>query len=349
VLSQLARAYLDAGYNHDAKEAFEHVTEMTPNDAGAWEALGRVWKRDWLMTLAPKSRDKAVHYLQQAVWLDASRAQAWTLLAVLRTEQGDARGAGLAAKAALAAAPESTDVTLANAYLAYRAGRLASAESLFTAAIPRLPRALALRFRDVTPLLPPQDGEELQQLSPAEHAEQVRRFWSVSDPDPTTRENEARLEYWSRIAHASLLFSDSWSRTGTCAPSSTSATARPEASRISPWASRSRGAPIRTTISSWTRSAKAACTRRAASARPFRCGIRSTPSSGHIPTSACSSCSRTAPSRSTTSCRGTRTPRPIRRPIRRSSRAAGCSPPRVAEACSRRCRPASVRSRSRPR
>ena len=210
VLSQLALAYLDAGYNHDAKELFEHITEMTPNDAGAWEALGRVWKRDWLMTLAPKSRDKAVQYLQQAVWLDASREHAWTLLAVLRMEQGDAGGAGLAASAALAASPESTDVTIANAYLAYRTGRLAAADSLFAAAIPRLPRSLALRFRDVTPLLPPQEGEDLQQLSPAEHAEQVRRFWSVSDPDPTTRVNEARLEYWSRIAHASLLFSDSW-------------------------------------------------------------------------------------------------------------------------------------------
>jgi GWxTD domain-containing protein len=210
VRSQLAHAYLDAGYNHDAKELFEHLAEQWPDSADAWEGLGRVWKRDWLATLAPESRHKAVSYLERAVRADPSHAPSWTLLAVLRMEQGDVRGAGLAAEAALAASPESTDVRLVNAYVAYRTGRLASAESLFAATIPRMPRSLAVRFRDISPLLPPQDGEELQQLSPAEHAEQVRRFWSVTDPDPTTRVNEARLEYWSRIAHASLLFSDRW-------------------------------------------------------------------------------------------------------------------------------------------
>ena len=208
--SQLAHAYLDAGYNHDAKELFEHITEMAPDSSDAWDGLGRVWKRDWLATLARPSLDKAIGYLEQAVRLDPTRAQAWTTLAVLRVQKGDLRGAGLAAGSAQAAAPESTEATLASAYLEYRIGHLADAESLFTIAIARLPRSLALRFRDITPLLPPQDGEELQSLSPAEHAERVRRFWSASDPDPTTRVNEARLEYWARIAHATLLFSDSW-------------------------------------------------------------------------------------------------------------------------------------------
>ena len=210
VLSQLAHAYLDAGYNHDAKELFEHITEMAPDSSDAWDGLGRVWKRDWLATLAPKSLDKAVGYLEQAVRLDPARAQAWTTLAVLKVEQGDAASAARAADAALSVAPDSGETTLASAYLAYRAGRLASAESLFTVAIARMPRSLALRFRDITPLLSPQDAEELQDLPPVEHAENVRRFWSASDPDPTTRVNEARLEYWARIAHASLLFSDSW-------------------------------------------------------------------------------------------------------------------------------------------
>jgi GWxTD domain-containing protein len=210
ILTQLAHAYLDAGYNHDAKELFEHLTEMAPDDADGYDGLGRVWKRDWLATLAPKSLDKAIGYLEHATKLDPVLASAWTTLAVLRVERGDMQGAGLAAGSARAAAPESTGATLASAYLAYRIGHLADAESLFTLALARLPRSLALRFGDITPLLPPQAGEKLQSISPAEHAEQVRRFWSASDPDPTTRVNEARLEYWARVAHASLLFSDSW-------------------------------------------------------------------------------------------------------------------------------------------
>src|SRR5262245_42192477 len=40
VLSQLGHAYLDAGYDHDAKELFEHITELAPRDPDAWESLG---------------------------------------------------------------------------------------------------------------------------------------------------------------------------------------------------------------------------------------------------------------------------------------------------------------------
>jgi GWxTD domain-containing protein len=133
--------------------------------------------------------------------VDAARRSARGAGGRARRPARSRRGAG--------SIPESTDAELANAYVTYRSGRLARAESLFTVAIPRLPRSLSARFADISPLLPPQDGEDLEQLSPAQRAEQVRRFWSSGDPDPTTRVNEARLEYWARIAHATLLFSDS--------------------------------------------------------------------------------------------------------------------------------------------
>src|SRR5262249_54524303 len=99
---------------------------------------------------------------------------------------------------------------LAGGYLAYRAGRLATAESLFTLALARMAPRLAARFRDVTPLVPAGEGDAFADMSPAQRAEYARRFWSLSDPDPTTRVNEARLEYWARVAHATLLYSDTW-------------------------------------------------------------------------------------------------------------------------------------------
>jgi GWxTD domain-containing protein len=58
------------------------------------------------------------------------------------------------------------------------------------------------------PLLPPDDGEALATMDEPARADYERRFWSRTDPDPTTPENEARLEYWSRVAHAGLLFLD---------------------------------------------------------------------------------------------------------------------------------------------
>ena len=210
VLGALGHAYLDAGFTHAACETFEHVTQQDPRNADAWQGLGQVWKRDWLATLAPASLLQSIECFGNAARLEPSRADAWTTLAVLRVEQGDARGAGLCAQLALAADPDRGGPPLAAAYLAYHAGRLPEAESLFTVALPRLAPRLSARFRDISPLLPVQDGEDLAEMTPPLRAETVRRFWSASDPDPTTPTNEARLEYWARVAHAVLLFSDAW-------------------------------------------------------------------------------------------------------------------------------------------
>lgn len=210
VLRALGLAYLDAGFTHGAQETFERLTKDHPGDADAWRGLGLAWKRDWLATLAPASLQSAVECLGNAARLEPGRAETWATLAVLRVEQGDLRGAGLSAGRALAADPERGESSLAGAYLAYRAGRVALAESLFSVTLPRLAPRLAARFRDITPLVPEADGDALAELPPTERAEFTRRFWSAADPDPTTPANEAKVEYWARIAHAVLLFSDSW-------------------------------------------------------------------------------------------------------------------------------------------
>ena len=210
VLRELGRAYLDAGFTQAAAGAFERITKDHPDDADAWEGQALAWKRDWLVTLAPSSLQLAVEYFGNATRLAPERARTWAMLAVLRIEQGDPRGAGLSAQRALAEGPETSEASLVGAYLAYRAGRVALAESLFIATFPRLAPRLAARFRDVTPLVTAADSEELEELSPQARDEYARRFWSAADPDPTTTANEARVEYWARVAHATMLFSDSW-------------------------------------------------------------------------------------------------------------------------------------------
>lgn len=209
-LLPLGHAYLDAGFAHSAAETFERITRERPMLAEGWEGLGLAWKRDWLATLAPSSLQQAVECFGNAARLDPARARTWAVLAVLRVEQGDLRGAGLSAERALATDSVTTEASLVGAYLAYRAGRVALSESLFTATFPRLAPRLAARFRDVTPLVTAFDGEELEELSPRARDEYARRFWSAADPDPTTVANEARVEYWARVAHAIMLFSDSW-------------------------------------------------------------------------------------------------------------------------------------------
>src|SRR5207253_1895319 len=62
-------------------------------------------------------------------------------------------------------------------------------------------------FTVATRLAPP-SAEALHRLAPSEQRAFVDRFWRDADPDLASRENEAQLEYWSRVAQAYFLFFD---------------------------------------------------------------------------------------------------------------------------------------------
>src|SRR5205814_8652635 len=87
VLSRLARAYLDAGFSHDAKETYEHIVTLAPDGADGYEGLGRVWKRDWLAPLATAPFQKSLPHFDDAARRDRARAEVGTLLALVPLER----------------------------------------------------------------------------------------------------------------------------------------------------------------------------------------------------------------------------------------------------------------------
>ena len=211
ILRRLAQAYLDAGFLHLARRTFERTLQLLPEDPDAHFGLGRVYESEWLAAPDSGSADEAMDHFVRATHARPGFWEAWTALAVLRFERRNPRGAREAALNALVAMPDRVEPQIANAYLAYRNGLIALSDSLFTLAIPRLPRGIAARFDDLSPLLTPGEAEHFAGLRPQERAEYARRFWTWNDPDPTTPQNEARLEFYSRLAHALLLLVDPWS------------------------------------------------------------------------------------------------------------------------------------------
>jgi GWxTD domain-containing protein len=202
------RLCLEAGFEKQARQSFERAAELAPGDGAARLGMGQIWKRDWLEYLEPASLAQAVAQLSAAVERDPGLCDAWVVLAPLLYEHGESSRARAAAERACGLCPDRAEARLAAAYLAYRAGQVTRAESLFTLALPGLPPTLQARFADLAPLLSIEDGEALDEMGPRQREEFVRRFWSEADPDAATPENEARLEFWSRVAHASLLFLD---------------------------------------------------------------------------------------------------------------------------------------------
>jgi GWxTD domain-containing protein len=202
----LARAYYSAGFLRSARQRFEIAARLRPDDAEGQLGLGLVWRRDWLKYLEPRSLDHAAACLASATRLDSMRTDAWLALASLRIEQGDVESAVEAGRGALRSDPDRLEARLAMAQALYHEGRLAAAESLYRATIPLLPRHVRQCFEDIAPVATEQDTTTLNHLSAAKQAEFVERFWSAADPDLTTPENEALLEYWSRVTQAYFLF-----------------------------------------------------------------------------------------------------------------------------------------------
>lgn len=210
VLEALGRAYLDAGFHHRARVAYEQAVRVEPKNPEAWFGLAQLYKRNWLRSLGDEDFTRAVSNAEATLGLSPDHCGAAVMLAVLRAERGEFAAAHEVVAASRASGCRAPELQLVSAYLAYRGGDAARAESLLAAVRPRLTREVAARFDDVVPMLGADDAESVAELPPGSRASYARRFWDGSDPDPTTPMNEAVVEYHARVAHALLVFADTW-------------------------------------------------------------------------------------------------------------------------------------------
>ncbi len=192
----LGRLQEQGDFRLKARDSYRRAILLDPRSPEGYMALGLAWKREFLRTLNRAALAAAAAVLDTVTRLRPYGADGWLRLAPLRYEQGDLAGAATAAERALAGRPRRPAAPLAVAALAYRRGEIERAESLFVAAVPRLdPTLRALFDRPSWTGL----GETVSLRGDP---------WAGTDPDPTTPQNEARLEYWTRTALAYLLFFD---------------------------------------------------------------------------------------------------------------------------------------------
>ena len=208
VLLTLARAYSQAGFQKQARLRYERALALADDHPETRLGLARSWRRDWLKYLEPRSLGRAVEHYAACVRLDPTRTEAWLQLSALEVERGELRAARAAAERGLAAEPGQAEAMLAAASARWRQGEVLSADTLFRQAISRLRRSVRERFEDFAPLATERDTAAYTRMSPSARVDYVRQFWREHDPDLATPENEAQLEYWSRVAQAYLLYYD---------------------------------------------------------------------------------------------------------------------------------------------
>ena len=196
----LGRAYELGEYGELARDCCRRSIALAPRQPDGYMELGMAWKREFLRTLDRAALDHAIGAFDTVALLRPYGADGWLRNAPLRYERGDLAGAVAAAERALAGRPRRPAAPLAVACIAFRQGEIERADSLFTAAIPQLDPTLRALFEK-----PAWIG---LRSAPVPAAGAATDPWAGLDPDPTTPQNEARLEYWSRVAHAYLLFFD---------------------------------------------------------------------------------------------------------------------------------------------
>ncbi len=205
---ELARLYQRMGFVNQARRRYDAVAALHPGDREARLGLADIWFHDWLKYLDRESLRLAIRNRRAAAELDPRDADAWLGLVPLEIEYGDTTAAMDAAERARTADPRRVDALLAVAHVAWRMGDVARADTAFRHAIPRLAASARRRYDDIAPVATERDTMGIGRITRAERDERERRFWADNDPDPSTPENEAQLEYWSRVTQAYFLFWD---------------------------------------------------------------------------------------------------------------------------------------------
>lgn len=99
-------------------------------------------------------------------------------------------------------------VTMAAGLAAYKRGRLAEADRLYEHALALYSPALRAELTGIGNILRKGDSVRVAGLSTSDRLRTESAFWEAADPMLATPENEARLEFLSRIAFSDLFFTD---------------------------------------------------------------------------------------------------------------------------------------------
>ena len=189
------RACRESGGSARARSCFARASKLQPADPEVWSDLGAEWKEDWLLTTDRSSLDASLRCFVRATELAPDSPGPWCAASALLLLEGRPKDALSAAIRARRADSTGFQPLLVLAASCYRLSVLAYADSAFRMARHRMPADLRQRFDDASVLGP----------GPAVADTSVRRgtkpgSWDDCDPDLTTPENEALLDYRTRMA-----------------------------------------------------------------------------------------------------------------------------------------------------
>lgn len=156
-----------------------------------------------LSSRAQSAYEKATFHLETAIANDPRRRGVYDHLMRLHALADDWNQAVEIATQMLVYFPEDVDMWLYLGLANHRLGQDDAAETCFREALERMDDSRERTFEDITLLLG-RDEQELYMESPDQVAS---RFWTSQEPRFLTPYNERRLEHYSRLIYADLMYS----------------------------------------------------------------------------------------------------------------------------------------------
>jgi len=205
----LGRLDLEFDFLSRARDVARRAIAADSSYSPAWLLSGEVWKRYWLTTIDEDARDRAIMaHRPQRPARSEERARV-AAAAPLLVDAGEPEAAYAVAVSAARAAPRDPQAQALLAASAQRIGDLSIAQQLFDVAVPRLPVQQRERYEDISSLLPAAATESFEHMTGDARMQFIDRFWADTDPDPVSPENEAKLEYFTRVTQALNLYGTS--------------------------------------------------------------------------------------------------------------------------------------------
>lgn len=195
------RACRESGQSANSRSCFARASRLRSADPEVWSDLGAAWKDDWLATADRSSLDESLRCFAQATEGAPDIAGPWCAMSALLLLEGRPKDALRAAERARHADLNGFEPLLVLAASFYRLSVLVYADSAFRMARDRMPADLRKRFDSDSALGVRSTTADTSGMRATGHS-----LWLGTDPDLTTAENEALLDYRTRLALAFFLF-----------------------------------------------------------------------------------------------------------------------------------------------
>ncbi len=206
---QRGLTYHARGFIGEAMKDFKQAVSFDPECFQGWYQLGRLEYNEYIKTLCYNNHlKKAISYFRKAHRLNREDKNTLYRLSFLLMFRHMYLTAIKYGRKAEIYHPDDYRIHLLLGTLYLKSSQFREARSEFREAFRMMNQSQLAPYLDISKLLDPSSAELWETTSLPGREEWRRKFWVENDPTPSTEINERKLEHFSRVFLAEMLFDD---------------------------------------------------------------------------------------------------------------------------------------------